>query len=75
MRLSGGGDRQRRDDKTPRLIKSKINDERASEIPVVTSCKGVPLTGLVISRSTNAQQFIIAKIVSIINPDGDKFKI
>lgn len=68
MRLSGGGARHNLDDITPRLIKSRINDDNANEIPVVTSCSGVPLTGLMNNKSTSAQQFIIAKIVSIMKP-------
>lgn len=68
MRLSGGGARHNLDEITPRLIKSKINDDKANEMPVVTSCNGVPLTGCRMSKRTSAQQFIIANIVSIIKP-------
>lgn len=72
MRLVGGGERQSFDEITPRLIKRRINDDRASEIPVVTSCRGVPLTGFMTSKSTSEQQFIIAKNDSMIKPDQYK---
>lgn len=66
--MSGGGALQSLDEITPRLIKSRINDDNANEIPVVTSCRGVPLTGFMNNKSISAQQFIKAKIVSIIKP-------
>lgn len=68
MRLSGGGARHNLDEITPRLIKRRINDDNASEIPVVTSCRGVPFVGRIINNSTREQQFIIAKNDSMMNP-------
>lgn len=68
MRLSGGGERQSLEDMTPRLINSSINNDSANEIPVVTSCSGVPLMGFMSNSIANAQQFIIAKSVIIMKP-------
>jgi hypothetical protein len=53
---------------TPKLIKSKIKDERADIIPVVTSWIGVPLIGFMVSSTKRPQQFITAKIVTKMNP-------
>lgn len=54
---------------TPRLIISKINDDRARITPVVKSWNGVPGYGFNPSKTKNPQQLSNEKIVTRTYPE------
>lgn len=67
--LSGGGARQSLEATTPKLINITVNELKPRAIPVVTSCRGDPFFGFIISRTTKLQQNSKEKTVTKIYPE------